>query len=226
MEKASEYGKNILRFLNELKQHNDRTWFNEHKEWYQQVSSQYEEIVEQLLARMSSFDDSVLGLTYKDCSYRIYRDLRFTEDKSPYKTHIGAYMVKGGKKSMMAGYYFHIEPGSSMICAGIHCTTPPLLKALRQAIYDNMEEFKEIVESKECATFQLSGEDKLKTVPRGFPKDCDGADYLKYKRFDLYCELKDDFFEQDDFIEKSVKLFERMAPFNKFLNYTAEEVLY
>ena len=98
----------ILHFLRELEANNTRAWFNANKEWYQRVQQRWHVFCEELIHHVGAFDSDVAGLGLRDCTYRIYRDTRFSKDKSPYKTHFGVFLAKGGKKSMHAGYYFHI----------------------------------------------------------------------------------------------------------------------
>lgn len=105
--------KTVLQFLRDLAQHNDRAWFNEHKERYLAVQQRWNEFCESLIGEIGAFDPDIARLTLRDCTYRIYRDTRFSPDKSPYKTHFGVFLAPGGKKSMHAGYYFHVGTGES-----------------------------------------------------------------------------------------------------------------
>ena len=103
--------KTVLQFLRDLAQHNDRAWFNEHKERYLAVQQRWNEFCESLIGEIGAFDPDIARLTLRDCTYRIYRDTRFSPDKSPYKTHFGVFLAPDGKKSMHAGYYFHVGTG-------------------------------------------------------------------------------------------------------------------
>lgn len=165
---------NIFAFLRELKSNNNREWFAAHKESYLQLKSGFEALTDELIARISLWDEEVKGLKAKDCVYRIYRDVRFSPDKSPYKTHFGAYICGfRGRNSGRCGYYLHLEPGSSLLAGGCHCPEPTLLKRLRQDIYDNIEEFTGIIrEPGFAAEFpEIDPEGKLKKVPLPFPPD-------------------------------------------------------
>ena len=120
--------KEIIDFLRDLSYNNNREWFNVNKQRYEEVLSHWHEFCEKLIQAVGQFDPDIACLTVKDCTYRIYRDTRFSADKSPYKTHFGVFMSKGGKKSMHAGYYFHIGTGSGneyphchMIASGNYC---------------------------------------------------------------------------------------------------------
>jgi uncharacterized protein (TIGR02453 family) len=218
---------NILDFLAELRRNNNREWFAANKDKYLRAMSDFEKITERLIAHISLFDKEIAGLQAKDCIFRIYRDVRFSHDKSPYKNHFGAYICAGGgRKSERAGYYLHLELGNCMLSGGIYMPQPAVLKALRQAVYDNIDEFKGIVESKQFTQyFILDDWEKLKTVPRGFPKDFPDAEYIKHKHYSFLHKAQDDFFLQDDFVEKTATMFKEMYPANRFLNYTVDEVL-
>lgn len=213
----------IYRFLEELKQNNNREWFNANKDWYLSVKAEHESFVNRLIPALAKVDPEIDGLTAKDCIYRIYRDVRFSPNKEPYKTHIGAYMVKGGKKSPRAGYYVHIEPGNSLLSGGIWCPEPSLLKALRKDVYDNIDEFTGIVRDKKFQKYYTLDGEKLKTVPQPFPKDFPEGEMLKYKSYTVTNNIPDTFLERDDAIERIVERFALMQPFNRFLNYTVEE---
>ena len=135
--------KDIFAFLKELRENNNREWFAEHKATYIHLKSGYEELVDELIGRIALWDEEVRNLKAKDCVYRIYRDVRFSPDKSPYKTHFGAYICGfRGRNSGRCGYYIHIEPGRSLLGGGCYCPEPALLKRLRQDIYDNMDFFR------------------------------------------------------------------------------------
>lgn len=213
----------IYRFLEELKQNNNREWFNANKDWYLTVKAEHEAFVNRLIPALAKVDPEVDGLTAKDCIFRIYRDVRFSPNKEPYKTHIGAYMVKGGKKSPRAGYYVHIEPGNSLLSGGIWCPEPSLLKALRKDVYDNIDEFTGIVRDKKFQKYYTLDGEKLKTVPQPFPKDFPEGEMLKYKSYTVTNNIPDTFLERADAIEQIVERFALMQPFNRFLNYTVEE---
>lgn len=118
--------KNILRFLRSLRRHNDRVWFNENKEKYLQVKAETEQLTVLLLQRIAEFDADATRLSPSDCLYRIYRDTRFSLDKTPYKTHIGIYInPPAGKKSPRCGYYLHLEPDNCLVPAALGGRRPP-----------------------------------------------------------------------------------------------------
>ena len=128
--------KDILDFLTELRQHNNRDWFNERKDRFYELRATFLNRVDELIRLISVFDEEISGLEAKDCVYRIYRDTRFSPDKTPYKTFFSAYIAsKGGKKSLRAGYYLHLEPGNCLLGGGVWCPESKLLKELREAVY-------------------------------------------------------------------------------------------
>lgn len=213
----------VYRFLEELRENNNREWFNTNKEWYLTVKAEHEAFINRLISALAKVDPEVDGLTAKDCIFRIYRDVRFSPNKEPYKTHIGAYMVKGGKKSPRSGYYVHVEPGNSLLAGGIWCPEPSLLKALRKDVYDNIDEFTGIIRDKEFQKYYTLDGEKLKTVPAPFPKDFPEGELLKYKSYTIENKVPDSFFEGADAIERIVERLLVMQPFHRFLNYTVEE---
>lgn len=136
----------IFQFLKDLAANNNREWFQGHKDEYLKAQKEFEELLTAIIARISLFDESIVGIQAKDCTYRIYRDTRFSSDKTPYKIHLGGYINARGKKSEHCGYYVHIEPDNCMLAGGSWCLEPKVLKAVRQSVYDNIDEYREIVE--------------------------------------------------------------------------------
>lgn len=174
----------ILNFLVDLQLNNDRPWFNKHKDEYLDAKNEFDSFINQMIPEVKSFDSFVDVDTAKDCVFRIYRDSRFSNDKSPYKTNFGGVIAKGGRKSIYGGYYIHIDPNQSFIGGGIYRPQANELKAIRYHIYNHPNVFKEIIND---ATFKsLFGNiqgDKLKLAPKGFPKDFEEVDLLKHKSF-------------------------------------------
>ena len=125
----------IFRYLKDLAANNNRDWFNAHRDAYESARSEFENLLTAVIARISTFDETIRGIEAKDCTYRIYRDTRFSQDKTPYKIHMGGYINAKGKKSDHCGYYIHLQPGNCLLAGGSYCPPPALLKALRQAVY-------------------------------------------------------------------------------------------
>ncbi len=218
----------ILDFYARLKENNNRVWFDAHKDEYQVVKTQIEFSVEKILQQLSVFDMSLAHTTAKECIFRIYRDVRFSYDKTPYKTHLGVFMAAcGGRKSPFAGYYLHIEPNNSALIPGVYCPESNVLKALRWAIVENIDEWNEIVENEEFRKYylRLFDADKLKKVPAGFPKDFAQPELLKYKHYAFECPLPDSFFDDEKWEMEVVAIFKKAYPFIRFLNFTIEETL-
>lgn len=219
---------NILSFLAALKEHNDRGWFAENRAWYDQSKTDFEKIVNALIVEISQFDEEIKNVQVKDCTFRIYRDIRF-HDKTPYKTHMGAYIAShGGRKSPRGGYYFHLEPGVCFASAGIWMPEPAMLKALRESVYENIDEFKEIINEKDFKTYfgrSFEEQDMLKVAPKGFPKDFEDMYFLKLKHYIVNKELPETFFAQNDYIQQIVGMFKVAYPFNRFFNYTVDEMM-
>ncbi len=217
--------KEILDFLSQLRENNNRAWFQAHKADYERLRLRFTEAVQQLIGEIALFDEDVAGLEAPNCMYRIYRDIRFSHDKTPYKTYMSAYIAKGGRKSLRAGYYFHFEPGNILLSGGVWCPEPRLLKPLRQAIYDNYDEWCEIVEDKTFRSLYTDWvENPLKQVPRPFPRDCEQAEWMKRKEYLVMNVKPDDFFNRPDWIAQAAREFQLLKSYNDFLNYTVDEV--
>lgn len=206
-------------FLKALAANNDREWFNAHKEEYLAVRAQWEADIARLISVMSEDEASLRGLSVKDCTYRIYRDIRFSPDKRPYKTYFSAVLGRKGRKCMEAGCYLHMEPGNSALHAGIWWPESDVLARLRNEIDANVEEFKEILADEDFSSrFRFYG-DKLKSMPRGYAKDNPNAEFLKMKEYLCIKEVSDDYFFTDDWVTKVAEDFSYVRKFNAFLNY-------
>lgn len=214
----------ILQFLKELAANNNRDWFNSNRERYEAARAEFEKLLTALITRISAFDDSIRHLQATDCTYRIYRDTRFSQDKTPYKTHMGGYINAKGKKSFHCGYYVHLEPGNCMLAGGSYCLPSPLLKAIRQAVYDNMDEYRSIVEAPAFSQyFPIVGEDFLKTAPKGFKRNYPYLKYLQCKDYTVACRRPDDFFLTPSFVDQAEAVFRQMKRFSDFINYTIDD---
>ena len=174
----------MLDFLTALRVNNDRQWFGVHKEEYNDIRRQCLEEVGVLIAEIERFDPHLAGVAPEQCVYRIYRDIRFSADKSPYKTHFGVVLGHGGKKCKEAAYYLHIDPDGCAFFSGVWFPEMPVLRFLRRNIYDNLDEFLEIIDSPAFKSEYpgLIGE-SLKTLPKGYPKDCPRPEIFKMKEF-------------------------------------------
>lgn len=216
--------KEIIAYLRQLRTNNNREWFKAHKDEFLKHQTRFHELVEEVIKEISVFDQSIVNLTPKDCTYRIYRDVRFSSDKSPYKCHFGAFIAKGGKKSGNSGYYFHISTGGEkeypychMLAAGDYCCDPDVLKILREDIVNGKGDFERVVKQAD-ASFHLEQEGALKRNPKGFPADAPYSDYLRLKYYCLTSLLDDDFWEGEDLARRIVAKFATTKPFLDYIN--------
>ncbi len=215
----------IYQFLIDLQINNKRTWFNANKQRYLEAKELFDTFVDQLIQGLKTIDSSIDLENAKDCVFRIYRDTRFSKNKTPYKENFGASIIRGGRKSPFAGYYIHIEPDNSFAGGGIYRPDSRILKALRQHIFENSEAFKHIINDKSFKVYfpEIYG-DKLKMAPKGFPKDFSEIDLLKHKGYAVIHKLDNDFFLQDDVLQQLLKIYEILKPFNDFLNESFENI--
>ena len=223
--------KTVLQFLRDLAQHNDRAWFNEHKERYLAVQQRWNEFCESLIGEIGAFDPDIARLTLRDCTYRIYRDTRFSPDKSPYKTHFGVFLAPGGKKSMHAGYYFHVGTGESneypqghMLAAGNYCYEPKAIQILREDISDGWESFQNEVLAVADPRFVVDQEGALKRVPKEYAPDAPYADWMRLKSYCLVMNVDDDFITRPDLAKRVADLFRTTKPFNDYINRAVDFV--
>ncbi|MBK9155057.1 MAG: DUF2461 domain-containing protein [Chloracidobacterium sp.] len=211
--------KETLDFLQKLQKNNNREWFTANKSLYESASNNIIALTDHLIGQLAKFDPEVAGLDPKSCVFRIYRDVRFSKDKSPYKINLGAYISPGGRKSMRPGYYFHIQPGQSFMAGGKHLPDGPECLKIRTAIAYNTAEFLKIVEKKSFleAFGQLSGE-RLRSAPKGFDPEHKAIEYLKLKEFMAFTEFRDDkFVTSPEFPNLLAKLAKEMYPLIRFL---------
>jgi uncharacterized protein (TIGR02453 family) len=214
-------------FLKNLAKNNDKSWFDAHRKQYDAARADYCQFVEQLITKISQFDTDVEQLQAKNCLFRVNRDVRFSKDKSPYKTNFGASISKGGKKSGYAGYYFHLEPGKSFFGGGIWMPEADRVKKIRQEIDYCFDEFKGILKQKPFQTIYkdlYTGEDsKLSRIPQGFEKDNPAGEYLKLKSWLATMEIPDSQLLSKTLLSETVKAAKALRPLNRFLNRAIEE---
>ena len=214
-----------ISFLRELIANNHKEWFEANRDYYLEAKTEFERFIDRLIVEVRQFDSTIGSITAKDCVYRIYRDVRFSNDKTPYKNHFGAYIAKDGRKSLLGGYYFHVEPADagylnhSMWAGGIYAPDAPTLKAIRTDIYENVKEYKSIIHNKEfCDTFKWFNGDMIRTVPKGFPKDFPDMSLIQRKDYTYYRNIDDETLLSEHLLEESIRVFKMMLPFNKFVN--------
>ena len=215
----------LLNFLSKLSKNNNREWFNDNKSEFVDLKNQFETYINNLILQIKSIDNNVHSISAKECIFRIYRDVRFSKNKIPYKTHFGAYIATGGRKSPFAGYYIHIEPGNSFAGGGIYHPEPPILKELRYEIMDRTDELKKIIsDSKFKKVFPAIYGEKLKTSPKGFSKDFKDIDLLRFKSYALVHSINDELIISDKLDDYLLNLYKTAMPFNSFFNKVISEI--
>ncbi len=221
----SKINKNTLKFLSDLKNNNNREWFNDNKPVYGEARANFEEFIANLISNISKFDPHIGGLNPKKSVFRIYRDTRFGKDKTPYKINLGAHLSPhSAQLHDRAGYYIHLEPGKSFLAGGAYLPPAPWLNAIRYEINRNSKEFKKIINSKSFKNYfgEIEGE-KLKSAPRDYPKDHPEIELLKFKSYLAVHKVKNKEVLSDKYLQYSTKIFKSLQPFDKFLNDAIEK---
>ena len=208
----------------------------EHRDEYLAARADFESAVAKFILSFSASDPTIASLTPRDCIYRFYRDTRFSNDKSPYKRHFGAYICKRGKKSLSGGYYLHVEPGQCMLAVGTYWLPTNILTSCRNAIMGDTDLWLEAVRSPRfLQTFGEPGEgqwetsDKgfglsmLKTCPAGFPRDYEHLKYLRMKDYCAWHRVDDDFFGGDSWLEHAAEVFLTAKPMLDFINDVVDD---
>ncbi len=208
----------ILNFLSELDRNNHREWFNAHKPVYREARHRFLEVIRDVITRMQLVDPMLANLEAEEAAFRIYRDVRFSRNKDPYKTHFAAFLAKGGRKSGNGGYYIHIHPEESFVGGGMYGPDKETLRAVRQEILFQPEKFRTIIREAEDQGLTMMEKDKLKTGPKDFPKDSPHTDLIKYKHYILSAPLEVDIVRSPDFADRCTERLAPMKPFNDFLN--------
>ncbi len=208
-----------FQFLTDLQANNNREWFQDNKDTYLEAQKNVIEYVELVLREMASYDEEIIKTDVKKALFRIYRDTRFSKDKTPYKTNFGI-SLGIGKGSTQAGYYIHLEPEKSFIGAGLYQPDSSNLKKIRSEISLFRKEFLDIIHAKNFQKYypELHQDDKLKNPPQGFDKDNPMIDYLKLKNVLVVHKLSDKQIFSKDSATFVSELFEVAQPFNQFIN--------
>jgi uncharacterized protein (TIGR02453 family) len=216
---APTFTDRTLKFLRALKRNNRREWFNAHRDDYEaHVRAPMTAMVERLADDFRSFAPELVA-SPKVSMYRIYRDTRFSENKAPYKTHAAAvFPTRGLPKHEGAGLYFHVSHEDVWIGGGMYAPQPPQLHAVREHIAANVHQLRAIVESPAFRRRVTLDGEKLTRVPRGFPKDHEAAEYLKFKHFIAGAEFPADFAASPRFYSTLLAVFREVLPLSRFLN--------
>jgi uncharacterized protein (TIGR02453 family) len=211
-----------IKFLKNLKKNNNKPWFDANRPIYETAKKDYETFIQQVIDKLAKSDETIGGIKAKECMFRINRDVRFSKDKSPYKSNFGAFINKGGKKSNLAGYYFHLEPGASFIGGGLWMPMPKELAQVRQEIDYCFNDFKKITGAagfKKAYGKVHDGDDyKLQRVPKGYEADNPAAEYLKLKSFTAMKSIADNELTDPELVKKSVAALQALQPLIEFIN--------
>lgn len=212
-----------IKFLKDLKKNNNKPWFDANRHRYDAAKRDFEHFIDEVIDVFGKKDKTIAFLRAKDCLLRIHRDIRFSKDKSPYKTNFGASINKGGKSAWhSAGYYFHLEPGQSFVGGGIYMPPPDALKKVRQEIDYNFPDFKKIIGSKKFKSLygdlDKSKEFLLSRVPKGYEPDHPAAEYLRLKSYIAFLSLSDAEVTSKTLIKKTTGAFETLKPLIDFIN--------
>lgn len=211
-----------IKFLKDLKKNNNKPWFEKNRKAYETARVDFAAFVQKVIDQHSKKDPSIKNLVAKDCLFRINRDVRFSKDKSPYKTNMGAYINGAGKKAITGGYYFHCEPGQAFVGGGLWMPMPPELRKVRQEVDYNFTDFKKIISSKKFKSvygdLNKSDEYVLTRVPKGYEPTNPAAEYLKMKSFVALVSFKDSDLTSPGLVKKTVAAFEALQPLLHFIN--------
>ena len=216
---SASISSNTFDFLKKLNKNNNREWFNENKNLYTESQQNVVSFLDELIKEMSGFDEELAKIDSKKALFRIYRDTRFSKDKSPYKTNFGASLGMG-KGNQKGGYYLHIEPGKSFLAGGIYMPESSVLKEVRKEISLYGDDFLKILNHKDFKKHfpELDQDDKLIKIPQGFEKEDPMGEYLKLKNFIVVYSLKDEEVLDKNAVKNMNKVFKLMKPLNDFLN--------
>jgi uncharacterized protein (TIGR02453 family) len=214
-----------FKFLKDLKKNNNKPWFEKNKSGYLDAKDDAEHFVAQLIQGLGKVDADIAPLHVKDSTYRIYRDVRFSSDKTPYKTHMGAFLNKGGKKMPTAGYYFHAQPGRSMAGGGLWMPMPAELSKVRQEIDYNFAEWTKILGDRKFKKYFPEGLDQeeiLSRPPKGYDAENPAIGFLKLKSFVVTRSLTDSQMTSPSILKEVLNTFATMKAFVYFLNRALE----
>lgn len=216
---ASQVSSKVFDFLKLIEKNNNREWFNDNKNLFLEAQSEFQDFTEELITEMGKFDEHILKIDAKKSLLRIYRDTRFSKDKTPYKTYFGASLGMG-KMNSKAGFYLHVEPGKSFLGSGIYLPDSPILKEIRKEISAFKDDFLTAIEDKSFKKYygELDQEHKLKNVPQGFEKENPMGEFLKLKSFIGVHNITNKELMEKNAVKSISKIFEAAKPLNNFLD--------
>jgi len=212
--------KDTLKFLKDIAKNNNRNWFEKNKPRYLEIKNGFDDFLEALHKELLKFDNSLANLNPRKIAFRIYRDVRFSKDKRPYKTNMGAGFSRKGKMDQEPGYYVHFEPGRCFLAGGIYMPDPGNLAKIRQEIDYNPERLLKILNDKKFKKRFKGGFgewDKLKTAPKGYPKDHPRIEILKNKSFVVSHKFTDAEATKSNYVKVVAAAAKTLKPLNDYL---------
>lgn len=214
--------KETIQFLDDLKANNNRDWFLENKKRYEAFKKDYQQLAASFLDALKPLDPSLEMLEVKNCTFRINRDIRFSKDKTPYKTHLGLWFSSGSKGLNRSGYYIHLEKGASFIAGGLYCPESEDLKKMRKEIAYFHDDLEAILEEKTFKTefkdFDRNEKNTLKNPPRGYEKEHPAIELLKLKSFESSQAIDFLSVSKKDFVTVMSRKLIALKPLNEFIN--------
>lgn len=219
------YMKELLEYLEQLQHNNNRQWFADNRDRYDRLRMHWLDDLQRIINVLAAADPRYGRMTPKNAAFRIYRDIRFSHDKSPFKTYFSAAFSPYGRQVHAAGYYLHLSAdGDAGLYGGIWAPEAPVLKKLRTAIVDNIEEFEQIIEDpKMLAAYPEWSGEELKTVPKGYDRNHPLAHLLRRKDYGRFHPCDRKFFLDPSWPEKAAQLFLLLRPLNEFIDYSLNE---
>ena len=221
----AKISKNTFQFLQDLKNNNNRYWFNDNKPRFEEAREEFTAFIGELVMEIAKFDPPIASLDPRKSAFRIHRDIRFSKDKTPYKTNLGAHLVAYAEKPHdRAGYYIHLEPKNTFLAGGAYQPPAQWLKAIRQAIDRNGREFTKLLSSVSFKKYfgEMEGE-KLKTKPRYYSEDHPHIELLRHKSFLAVHKVSQEDCVSETFLEHCAQVFKALKPFNDFLNRSLDQ---
>lgn len=224
---ADYYMIRLMQFLRGLSENNNREWFNARKDEYLELRTLWINDLDRLIGAMSEWDPAMRRQQGRDATYRIYRDTRFKQDKTPYKTYFSALLSPWGRKTDRAAYYLEIDAEKGELCGGLWHPESAVLRKMRHAITDNVEEWESIINEPEFV--RLYGTDwwgtPLKTAPKGWPADHAQIEYLRLTDYGKSATVDAEFFMHPDWTERASEYFRVLRPMIDFFNYSIDETV-
>jgi len=218
--------KEALQFLEDLVANNNTEWMHANKKRYENYKKDYHNYIASILAEMKLLDKSLEPLAIKNCTFRINRDIRFSKDKSPYKTNMGVWLTQNKFSKNSPGYYIHFEKGKSFIAGGVWCPEPQELKRIRKEIAFFYEDLEAIINNKkfksEFGSITSDENNTLKKAPKDFDTNHPAIEFLKLKSFTASKKIDDKLFSEPNFSKIIAEKLIVLKPMNNFLNRALE----